>query len=107
MTGKDYHRVLGVRKGASRNDIRKAYRRLALLYHPDRNKDAGAEERFKEINQAYAILSGKEKAPERLNETRNWRGGTGSWMPETDSWMMDVLRVWEEMEMEKTNNAYR
>jgi len=98
MKNKDYHQVLGVRKGASKEDIRKAYRRLALLYHPDRNKDTGAEERFKEINQAYAILSGKEKAPVRISKTGGWR--------QTDSWTMEVIRIWEEINNEK-NNAYR
>jgi len=95
---KNYHQVLGVRKGASKEDIKKAYRRLALLYHPDRNKDAEAEEKFKEINQAYAVLSGKENTPARISKTGGWR--------QTDSWTMEVLRIWEEINNEK-NNAYR
>lgn len=106
MSEKNYHKVLGLRKGASEEDIRKAYRRLALLYHPDRNKETGAEETFKEINEAYAILIGKERAPEQKigNETGNRRRETRGWMP--DSWTMEVLRIWEEMEKAKSN-AYR
>ena len=59
---KDYYKILGVSKGASAEEIKKAYRKLALKYHPDRNKgDKAAEESFKEINEAYAVLSDPEK----------------------------------------------
>jgi curved DNA-binding protein len=59
---KDYYQVLGVEKTASPEDIKKAYRKLALKYHPDRNKDdKGAEEKFKEVGEAYAVLSDAEK----------------------------------------------
>jgi len=62
MGGKrDYYEVLGVERGASKEEIKKAYRNLALKYHPDRNKSPGAEERFKEISEAYAVLSDDEK----------------------------------------------
>ena len=54
---RDYYDVLGISRGASEEDVRKAFRRLALEYHPDRNKKEGAEERFKEINEAYQVLS--------------------------------------------------
>jgi len=54
---KDYYIILGVYREASNETIRKAYRRLALKYHPDRNKDPDAEERFKEISEAYSVLS--------------------------------------------------
>lgn len=57
----DYYEVLGVGKSASQDEIRKAYRNLALKYHPDRNKEHGSEEKFKEINEAYAVLSDQEK----------------------------------------------
>lgn len=57
----DYYAVLGVPKSATAEQIKKAYRELALRYHPDRNKDAGAEAKFKEINEAYAVLGDAEK----------------------------------------------
>ena len=62
MAGKDYYDILGVSKNASESDIKKAYRKLALKYHPDQNKgDKTAEAKFKEISEAYAVLSDPEK----------------------------------------------
>jgi molecular chaperone DnaJ len=58
---RDYYEVLGVHKNAEKGDIKSAYRKLALQYHPDRNKSPGAEERFKEISEAYAVLSDDDK----------------------------------------------
>ena len=57
----DYYKTLGVSKTADDNEIKKAYRKLALKYHPDRNKEAGAEEQFKKVNEAFEVLSDKEK----------------------------------------------
>ncbi|KAG5676393.1 hypothetical protein PVAND_006233 [Polypedilum vanderplanki] len=59
--GKDYYKILGIQKGATDDDIKKAYRKLALKYHPDKNKSPGAEEKFKEIAEAYEVLSDKKK----------------------------------------------
>jgi len=59
--GKDFYKVLGLQKGASEEEIKKAYRKMALKYHPDKNKSAGAEEKFKEIAEAYEVLSDKKK----------------------------------------------
>ncbi len=60
----DYYSILGVPKNASVDQIKKAYRELALKYHPDKNKSKEAEEKFKEINAAYAVLSNPEKRKE-------------------------------------------
>ena len=57
MSKRDYYDVLGLSKGASKDDIRKAYRKLSKKYHPDLNKEADAEEKFKEVTEAYEVLS--------------------------------------------------
>src|SRR5512135_1316338 len=54
---KNYYEILGIPKGSSKELIKDAYRKLAMQYHPDRNKSPGAEEKFKEISEAYAVLS--------------------------------------------------
>lgn len=59
--GKDYYKILGISKNASDEDIKKAYRKMALKYHPDKNKSPGAEEKFKEVAEAYEVLSDKKK----------------------------------------------
>jgi len=58
---KSYYEILGIPKGSSKDAIKDAYRKLAMQYHPDRNKSPGAEEKFKEISEAYAVLSDDEK----------------------------------------------
>ncbi len=73
---KDYYKTLGVSSNASRDEIKKAYRKLAQRYHPDANKgDAAAEARFKEITEAHAILSNDDKRKE-YDEIRRY-GGNG------------------------------
>lgn len=59
--GKDYYKILGIQKGAADEDIKKAYRKQALKWHPDKNKAANAEEKFKEIAEAYEVLSDPKK----------------------------------------------
>ena len=59
---RDYYEVLGLQKGASDDEIKKAFRKLAMKYHPDKNPgDKEAEDKFKEINEAYAVLSDPEQ----------------------------------------------
>jgi len=61
MTQRDYYEILGVPRNASNDDLKAAFRRLARQYHPDVNKESDAEERFKEINEAYAVLSDSDR----------------------------------------------
>ena len=60
-TKRDYYEVLGVSKDADDATIKKAFKRLAIKYHPDRNHEEGAEKRFQEINEAYQVLSDPQK----------------------------------------------
>ena len=73
MVKKTYYEILEVDKKASQEDIKSAYRRLAILYHPDKNKLPEAEETFKGIAEAYSVLSdpGKRKQYDIGNEPRN------------------------------------
>ena len=61
MEKRDYYEVLGLQKGATDAEIKKAYRQMAKKYHPDVNKEPGAEEKFKEVNEAYEVLSDPQK----------------------------------------------
>src|SRR5512136_2139934 len=79
MEYKDYYKVLGVDRKASKEDIKRAYRKLALKTHPDRNPgDKKAEDQFKEINEAYQVLSDPEKRAryDQLGSSYNqWQQG--------------------------------
>ena len=78
---KDYYKTLGVAKGASADEIKKSYRKLARKYHPDANEgDARAEARFKEISEAYTVLS-DEKRRKEYDEARSLFGSGGPRMP--------------------------
>jgi curved DNA-binding protein len=72
---KDYYAVLGVPRDASQEDIKRAYRRLARKYHPDVSKVGDAEERFKEVQEAYAVLRDAEKRAAYDQLGSNWRAG--------------------------------
>jgi curved DNA-binding protein len=69
----DYYQVLGVDRSASQQDIQRAYRTLARRYHPDINKDPGAEERFKDITEAYEVLSDDKKRARYDRYREHWR----------------------------------
>src|SRR5881409_1713193 len=78
---KDYYAALGVPKDATAADIKKAYRKLARQYHPDANKgDAASEEKFKEISEAYDVLSDERKRKE-YDEARTLFGAGGFRVP--------------------------
>ena len=66
---KDYYKILGVDKNASTEEVRRAYKNLAKKYHPDLNKDHDATEKFKEINEAAAVL-GDQKKREHQNDAK-------------------------------------
>ncbi|MBT8383128.1 MAG: J domain-containing protein [Ignavibacteriaceae bacterium] len=74
MEFKDYYKILGVEKSATKDEIKKAYRKLALKYHPDRNPDnKAAEEKFKEITEAHEVLSDPEKRKKYDTLGANWK----------------------------------
>jgi len=90
----DYYEILGVSRDAGKEDIKRAYRRLARKYHPDVNKEPGAEERFKEINRAYEILS----EPETRNRYDRFgeagvSGGAAGFDPDNMGGFADIFET--------------
>ncbi len=80
MDYKDYYKILGVAKTASADEIKKAYRKLARQYHPDINQDSGAEDKVKEVNEAYEVLKNKEKRAAYDQMGADWSSaGAGGW----------------------------
>jgi curved DNA-binding protein len=71
----DYYKILGVARAADKSDIKKAYRKLARKYHPDVNMDAGAEEKFKEVNEAYEVLKDTDKRQAYDRFGADWKHG--------------------------------
>ncbi len=90
----DYYEILGVSRDAGKEDIKRAYRRLARKYHPDVNKEPGAEEHFKEINRAYEILS----EPETRNRYDRFgeagvSGGAAGFDPDNMGGFADIFET--------------
>jgi curved DNA-binding protein len=75
MEYKDYYKILGVERNASQDDIKRAYRKLARTYHPDVNKEAGAEAKFKDAGEAYEVLKDPEKRAAYDQLGANWKEG--------------------------------
>ena len=75
MDYKDYYEILGVDREATQDDVKRAYRRLARKYHPDVSKEADAEERFKEVGEAYEVLKDPEKRTAYDQLGANWQAG--------------------------------
>lgn len=105
---KNYHEVLGVSKDATPEEIKKAYRKLAMQFHPDRNSSSGAEKKFREINEAYAVLTGKEKEPKPvIYRGREHYNFAGRYATDVDPWPMAVQNIWKKIMEEENNNMYR
>src|SRR3546814_18148875 len=75
MEYKDYYKILGVSRSASAEEIKRAYRKLAREFHPDKNKAKGAEDRFKEVNEANEVLGDAEKRKAYDELGANWKAG--------------------------------
>jgi curved DNA-binding protein len=72
---KDYYKILGVERGADADAIKAAYRKMARKYHPDVSKEANAEDRFKDLQEAYEVLKDPEKRAAYDQLGSNWRAG--------------------------------
>jgi len=94
MTDRDYYEILGIPRNASSEEIKAAFRKLARQYHPDVNKEADAEEKFKEINEAYGVLSDADK---RARYDRYGRAGLGDMGGMPDFATMDFSDIFDEI----------
>jgi molecular chaperone DnaJ len=94
MSNRDFYDVLGVPRNASTDEVKAAFRKLARQYHPDVNKEADAEEKFKEINEAYGVLSDADK---RARYDRYGRAGLGDLGGMPDFATMDFGDIFEEI----------
>src|SRR2546423_394216 len=76
MEYKDYYKILGVPRTATEDEIKRAYRKLARQYHPDKNKAKGSEDKFKEANEANEVLSDPKKRQAYDSLGANWKAGS-------------------------------
>ncbi|HPY42511.1 MAG TPA: DnaJ domain-containing protein, partial [Thiolinea sp.] len=81
MDYKDYYQILGVTKESTQDDIKRSYRKLARKYHPDVSKETDAEERFKEVGEAYEVLKDPEKRTAYDQLGANWKAGQDGFQP--------------------------
>ena len=93
MSNRDYYEILGIPRDASTDDIKAAFRKLARQYHPDVSKEADAEEKFKEINEAYGVLSDPQK---RARYDQYGRAGLGEMGGMPDYATMDFSDIFEQ-----------
>ncbi|MFH2039910.1 MAG: DnaJ domain-containing protein, partial [Chloroflexota bacterium] len=94
MTQRDYYEILGLPRTASAEEIKAAFRKLARQYHPDVSKEENAEEKFKEINEAYGVLSDDQK---RARYDQYGRAGLGDMGGMPDFATMDFGDIFEEL----------
>ena len=81
MEYKDYYKTLGLPRSAAQNEIKKAYRKLARKYHPDVSKETRAEEKFKDVGEAYEVLKDPEKKAAYDQFGNRWKDGQGFTAP--------------------------
>ncbi len=94
MSNRDYYEILGLGRNASNDEIKAAFRKFARQYHPDVNKEDGAEEKFKEINEAYGVLSNSEK---RARYDRFGKEGLGNMGGGFHDYTADFGDIFEEL----------